>query len=135
MPITRISLPRQRLNYWQSAISSALQQALESRFNVPTGDCFQFFDCYDPEQRVIDRHYLCGAEAGRSEDYLLFQITAGKPRSTEQKQALYSELVELLQASIGIKAQDVMVVVSFTEPEDWSFGSGEMFQLSSIPTR
>jgi len=133
MPITRISLPRQRLNQWQSAISSALQQALESRFNVPAGDCFQLFDCYDPELRVIDRHYLCGAEAGRSEDYLLFQITAGKPRSTEQKQALYSELVELLQASIGIKAQDVMVVVSFTEPEDWSFGSGEMFQLSNIP--
>ncbi|KAB7895657.1 tautomerase family protein [Rouxiella sp. S1S-2] len=135
MPITRISLPRQRLNQWQSAISSALQQALESRFNVPAGDCFQLFDCYDPELRVIDRHYLCGAEAGRSEDYLLFQITAGKPRSTEQKQALYSRLVELLQASIGIRAQDVMVVVSFTEPEDWSFGSGEMFQLSSIPTR
>lgn len=133
MPITRIAMARARFEPWKGAISDALQQALESRFDVPKGDCFQFFDCYDTEQRVFNRHYLCGSPEGRSEDFLLFQITAGKPRSNEQKQAFYGKLLDLLQQSIGIKPQDVMVVINFTEPESWSFGAGEMFQLANIP--
>nr|WP_241528133.1 tautomerase family protein [Rouxiella badensis] len=88
MPITRIAIPERRFNAWQSKISEALQQSLESCFSVPANDCFQLFDRYGETDRVFDKHYLSGDESGRSEDLLVFQITAGRPRNIEQKQAL-----------------------------------------------
>ncbi|STR71220.1 tautomerase [Raoultella ornithinolytica] len=38
-----------------------------------------------------------------------------------------------LEQSLGISPHEVMVVIGFTEPEDWSFGSGKMFSLTDIP--
>jgi hypothetical protein len=34
---------------------------------------------------------------------------------------------------LGISPQNIMVVIGFTGPEDWSFGSGKMFSLTDIP--
>ncbi|HAT1608743.1 TPA: tautomerase family protein [Raoultella planticola] len=133
MPMTRIAISAQHFEKWHAQISMDLQQALEDHFSVPPGDCFQLFDCYSPRQRVFDPDYLCGAEGGRSDDYLLFQITAGKARSPHQKQAFYQNLVARLERSLGIGPQNIMVVMGFTEPEDWSFGSGKMFSLTDIP--
>ena len=121
MPITRIAISAQRFAQWHAQISIDLQQALEDHFSVPAGDCFQLFDCYSPGQRIVNPHYLCRAEAGRSDDFLLFQITAGKPRSHLQKQRFYQDLVTRLEQSLGISPHEVMVVIGFTEPEDWSF--------------
>ena len=133
MPITRIAISAQRFAQWHARISIDLQQALEDHFSVPAGDCFQLFDCYSPGQRIVNPHYLCRAEAGCSDDFLLFQITAGKPRSHLQKQRFYQDLVTRLEQSLGISPHEVMVVIGFTEPEDWSFGSGKMFSLADIP--
>ncbi|HFP9405017.1 TPA: tautomerase family protein [Raoultella planticola] len=133
MPMTRIAISAQHFEKWYVQISRDLQQALEEHFSVPAGDCFQLFDCYSPQQRVFDPDYLCGAEGSRSDDYLLFQITAGKARSPHQKQAFYQNLVARLERSLGIGPQNIMVVIGFTEPEDWSFGSGKIFRLTDIP--
>ncbi len=133
MPLTRIAISEPRFEKWHAHISNDLQQALEDHFSVPPGDCFQLFDCYSPRQRVFDPDYLCGAEGGRNDDYLLFQITAGKARSPLQKQAFYQNLVARLEQSLGISPHNIMVVIGVTEPEDWSFGSGKMFSLTDIP--
>lgn len=115
-PITRIAISAQRFAQWHAQISIDLQQALEDHFSVPAGDCFQLFDCYSPGQRIVNPHYLCRAETGRSDDFLLFQITAGKPRSHLQKQRFYQDLVTRLEQSLGISPHEVMVVIGFTEP-------------------
>ncbi|MFK3703453.1 tautomerase family protein [Klebsiella sp. NPDC088457] len=133
MPMTRIAISESRFAQWHAQISLDLQQALEDHFSVPPGDCFQLFDCYSPRQRVFDPDYLCGAEGRRSDDYLLFLITAGKARSPRQKQAFYQNLVARLERSLGIGPHNIMVVIGFTEPEDWSFGGGKMFCLADIP--
>lgn len=130
MPFTRISLPAHRLESWQGPISAILQHALVSTFAVPEDDCFQLFEPASRGQRVIHPTYLAGADSERSEDFLLFHITGGKPRTAQQKQALYRQLAEKLQAVAGIDPADVMVVLSFTQPQDWSFSHGEMFHLA-----
>ena len=79
---------------------------------------------------MINPTYLAGENDRRSDDFLLFHITAGKPRNGYQKQQLFRHLVDKLHAALGISAADVMVVVCFTQPEDWSFSHGEMFQLA-----
>lgn len=126
MPFTRIALPEHRLAQWQPVISHVLQRALESTFAVPTGDCFQFFDGYKEGRRVFDAHYLCSAERPRSADFVFFHLTGGKPRSVKQKQTFYRTLTSDLQAELKIHPSDVMIVLSSTQLEDWSFSGGEM---------
>ena len=130
MPFTRISLPAHRMDEWQASISAILQNALVYTFSVPKDDCFQLFEPASRGQRVINPTYLAGENDRRSDDFLLFHITAGKPRNGYQKQQLFRHLADKLHAALGISAADVMVVVTFTQPEDWSFSHGEMFQLA-----
>lgn len=129
MPLTHIALSAQLAESQQSSISTILQQTLEATFSVPPGDCFQFFDCYPEGSRVFDRHYL---SPGRSDNFILFQITAGKPRTTEQQQALCHMLCSRLHEEVGIAPGDVMVVCQFTRPQDWSFANGKLFSLADL---
>ncbi len=86
MPMTRIAISAQHFEKWHVQISGICSRRLKSIFRYRRR-LFSAFDCYSPQQRVFDPDYLCGAEGSRSDDYLLFQITAGKARSPHQKQA------------------------------------------------
>ncbi len=48
-------------------------------FNVPPADRFQVIHQHEPGELIFDRNHLAGP---RSDDFALFAITAGKPRST-----------------------------------------------------
>ena len=67
------------------------------------------------------RHYLGGP---RSDDFLLIEITAGRVRDTATKQRFYRSLVQRLQREPGIDPEDVMVVITTTDAQAWSFGGG-----------
>lgn len=58
---------------------------------------------------------------------------AGRPRSTDQKWALYQGLAKQLHDELGLSPDDVMVVIQFTASENWSFGGSRMFELASLP--
>lgn len=122
MPYTRISLFAGKPASWLKGISSSLQRALEENFDVPKGDCFQVFHQCQPNELVFDRTYY---SCNRSDDFVLFHITAGRERSFIQKEKFYSNLVQYLTASIGIKSDDVMVVIATTSASDWSFCHGK----------
>ncbi|KJV34878.1 decarboxylase [Aquitalea magnusonii] len=124
MPYTRIALAAGKPESWLRAISHSLQQALEESFEVPAGDCFQVFQQCGAGELVFDREYLATAGA-RSEDFTLFHITAGRVRSTACKRAFFARLAERLAASPGLRQQDIMVVITTTGLEDWSFGNGQ----------
>jgi phenylpyruvate tautomerase PptA (4-oxalocrotonate tautomerase family) len=121
MPMTRISLLKGKSREYLQAISNSLHQALVDAFEVPPDDRFQIFHQHDPEELVFDRHYMGGP---RSDDFVLFCITAGKLRSTATKQAFYKKLVQLLVQAPGMRPEDVMVVINTTQTDEWSFSAG-----------
>lgn len=129
MPFTRITL---RQGYSEAAlhqISTLLQQALVAEFDVPEQDCFQVIEMMPAGQRVFDRHYL---STGRSDDFVLFQVTAGRPRSRQQKQRFYHALCAALQTAMGIDPDDVMIIIHFNSTEEWSFSGGRMLAQEAI---
>lgn len=63
----------------------------------------------------------CGPRSG---DFVLIAITAGRPRDTRTKQAFYRRLAERLEQAPGVRREDVMVVITTTQQDDWSFGNG-----------
>src|SRR5262245_22824137 len=122
MPYARISLLRGKSRAYLRALSDSLHQALVETFGVPLDDRFQFIHQHDREEVVFDRAYLAGPP--RSDDFVLIAITAGRARSTAAKQAFYRRAVELLAEAPGIKAEDVMIVITTTGADEWSFANG-----------
>jgi len=126
MPFARISLLQGKPPEYLQAVSDSVHRALVEAFEVPPDDRFQVIHQHAPGELVFDRHYLGGP---RSDDYLLIAITAGRVRSTEVKRAFYRRLAERLAESPGIASRDVMVVISTTQAEDWSFADGRMSMI------
>jgi phenylpyruvate tautomerase PptA (4-oxalocrotonate tautomerase family) len=121
MPMVRISLLKGKPRAYVQALSDGIHRAMVESFDVPRDDRFQAIHQHEPEELVFDRHYMGGP---RSDDYVLICITAGKPRSTSMKEALYRRLTEVLAESPGIDPKDVMVVIGMTSFDGWSFGNG-----------
>jgi len=121
MPISRITLLKGKTPDYLQALSESLHRALVECFEVPATDRFQVIHQLAPEELVFDRHYLCGP---RSDDFVLIAITAGRLRNTETKKAFYGRLIELLATAPGIRREDVMVVITTTAADEWSFGNG-----------
>lgn len=126
MPYARISLLQGKPPAYLRALSDSLHRALVEAFEVPADDRFQVFHQHAPGELVFDRHYLGGP---RSDDYVLIAITAGRARSSETKRAFYRRLVERLAESPGIASADVMVVITTTQLDDWSFADGAATML------
>ena len=124
MPMVRISLRSGQSSAYKQKLSQIVQQSLVSCFAVPANDCFQLFDEYDIENRIIHPHYL---SSGRTYDYVLIQVIAGRPRSRQQKQNFYQTLAEQCQQQLDLAPADLMTVICFNQAEDWSFSQGDMF--------
>ena len=121
MPFARISLHRGKSAEYLQALSQGLHEALVESFEVPLADRFQVIDQHETGELIFDPDYLGGP---RSHDFVLIAITAGRLRSQQTKQGFYQDLVKKLNRATGLDPEDVMVVVTTTEDEDWSFGGG-----------
>ncbi|ANK93140.1 MULTISPECIES: tautomerase family protein [Rhizobium] len=121
MPFVRISLRKGKSQEYLAALADNVQRALVETFDVPENDRFQAIHQHDENELIFDRSYLAGP---RSDDFVYISITIGRPRTAEMKAALYRRLAELLAQSPGLRSEDVMVVVSTSASEDWSFGAG-----------
>ena len=95
---------------------------MENYFNTPKNDRFHFFQQLKSEDIIIDANY--GVEKQRTSQFILFNITAGKLRSPEQKAEFIHELTNQLNAKFQIPKQDIMIVIQYNQLEDWSFGEG-----------
>jgi len=123
MPLTRITLHEQTSEARIAQISDILHRTLVETFDVPPHDRFQIVEKLPAAQRIYDLHYLSGR---RSDDFILFTLLAGKPRSAAQKSAFCRTLTERLAAQLAVRPDDVMVVIQFNTAGDWSFSNGEM---------
>jgi len=119
--MARISLLKGKPPSYVQALSDGVHRAMVETFDVPPADRFQVIHQHEPEELVFDRAYMGGP---RSDDYVLICITTGKPRGTSMKQAFYHRLTELLAEAPGIRPADVMIIISMTEFDGWSFSHG-----------
>jgi phenylpyruvate tautomerase PptA (4-oxalocrotonate tautomerase family) len=121
MPYARISLLKGKSPEYLKMLSQSLHEALVDSFEVPANDRFQVIHQHEPGELIFDSNYLGGP---RSQDYVLIAITAGRPRDTRTKELFYRSLVERLSMAPGLRPEDVMVVITTTAADEWSFGGG-----------
>ena len=121
MPFSRIALHQGKSADYLQTLSDSLHQALVETFEVPPTDKFQVIDQYRPGELIYDRDYLGGP---RSADFVLFYIIAGRPRDTDTKRRFYGRLAALLAENLRLRPEDVMVVITTTQLDEWSFSAG-----------
>lgn len=120
MPLVRIDIPQHWPEPRIAALADAVHGALVETVDVPATDRFQVITEHAPGRLIMDRTYF-GVE--RSADALVVTVIFRRGRSEEKKRALYAALARRA-AAIGIRPEDVMVVLHENAPVDWSFGAG-----------
>lgn len=121
MPLVRISLRAGKPEAHRTAIGDAVHRAMVETINVPAQDRFQIITEHDAAGLLYDPSYL---GISRTDDLVVVQITLNTGRTTEMKKALYARIAELLEASPGVRRQDVLVSLVEVSKENWSFGDG-----------
>ena len=99
MPFSRIALHQGKSADYLQTLSDSLHQALVEAFEVPPTDKFQVIDQYRPGELIYDRDYLGGPRSG----FVLFYITAGRPRDTDTKRRFYGRLAALLAENLRLR--------------------------------
>jgi phenylpyruvate tautomerase PptA (4-oxalocrotonate tautomerase family) len=119
MPLQRIDLVEGRPEPQRRAIADAVHRALVETIGVPEDDRFQILTEHPGAGFLHAPSYL----GIRYHDPVLIQLTISVGRTTEQKQALYRRIAELLAAA-HVAPGDAIVNLVEVARDDWSFGNG-----------
>ncbi len=122
MPLVRIDLQNGKTAEYRHAIGDVVYDAMRQVIKVPENDRFQIITEHPAEELIFDRKYL-GIE--RTEDCVFIDITLSAGRSVELKQAFYRAVAEGLNERLGLRREDVFIVLTEVAKENWSFGNGE----------
>ena len=121
MPLVHISLRKGKAPQYIRAIADGVHRALVEAYNAPADDRFQLIHQYEDGDLIYDSDYLGIRRTG---DVVFIHIVAGNWRDTAAKQALYARMVELLVKNPGLRREDVQIVISSNERDEWSLGNG-----------
>jgi 4-oxalocrotonate tautomerase len=122
MPLVRISHASGKSQDAVNAISNGVHRALVNTFNVPEDDRFQIVTEHAAGTELVAPASFLGIE--HTADMVFVQITCAEGRSSEQKRSLYEEIAATLSGESAVRAEDVIVNLVETKPENWSFGNG-----------
>ncbi len=122
MPFVQISLIEGNPPGHIKNISDSIHQALVEEFNIPEADKFQVINEVKPHQFVFPDNFL---DIAHTHNLIYVHITAKEGRTVDIKKRLYARAVALIEESTDLSADDVIIVLSDTAAENWSFGQGK----------
>jgi len=121
MPLVRISLMQGKPEGFGKRVGEIVYRTMVDTINVPARDNFQVITEHDKNGLIYDPSYL---DIQRTDGIVLIQITLNEGRSVELKKAFYKRVAERLHGELGIRLEDVFIVLVEVKKENWSFGNG-----------
>ena len=120
MPLMKIDMIKGRNEDEIKEILDISYQVMLEAFHAPEGDRYQIVTQHESfEMQILDT----GLGFERTNQVIVFSLTT-RPRTSEEKQNFYSQLVKELEDQLGINPEDVMINLTVNSYEDWSFGFG-----------
>lgn len=126
MPLVNIDLLEGRSDQDLRVIGDSVHEAMVEHLDVPLRDRFQVTARHTAATLQFDRHYL---DIERSDQFVMIRVTLSAGRTAEAKSAFYHRLAELLAERIGLRTEDLAVILVENERADWSFGRGQASYL------
>jgi len=121
VPLVRISLIKGKPVAYIRSIANGVHKALVETYNTPADDKFQLIHQHERGEFLYDSDYL---GIHRTDDVVMINIVASRTRDTKTKQDFYTALAGNLSKDPGLRPEDILVVLSPNDREDWSFGNG-----------
>jgi phenylpyruvate tautomerase PptA (4-oxalocrotonate tautomerase family) len=115
MPIVRISILKGRTLEEKKEITEAVHDALMSSFRIPETDNNQRIHEYDPQDYILP--------PGKTEKYILVEITVFPGRSQEAKRELYQAIVSKL-GKLNVETMDISIILYEPPLENWGIRGG-----------
>ena len=130
MPLVRISVGEALTRERRRLLADAVYDAMRATIGIPEGDKFVVLTSHDGDELVADPHFM---DMLRTNEFVLVHITLRRGRSTEKKQALYREIAKQFEERAQIAPDNIMIVLSENDLDDWSFGRGEAQYVQNPP--
>jgi phenylpyruvate tautomerase PptA (4-oxalocrotonate tautomerase family) len=130
MPLVRISVGEAVTREKRRLLADAVYEAMRATIGIPEGDKFVVLTAHAEQELIADPHFM-GMQ--RTNEFAVVNITLRRGRTTEKKQALYREIAKLFEARAGIAPDNVMIVLTENDLDDWSFGRGEAQYVLNPP--
>jgi 4-oxalocrotonate tautomerase len=121
MPVTRIAIRQGKTDDYKQALLDQIYEAMRETVAIKEGDRFMAIT----EHNRHEFAYGPFLSIDRSDDLIQIQVFWAPGKTAEQKLAMYKRIAERLGANPGVRAQDVLISVTETAAENWSFGNGE----------
>ncbi|MCY9374128.1 tautomerase family protein [Bacillus sp. T17B1] len=121
MPFVQIHLRAGRSEAWLQKLSRTIHKSMTEEINVPVDDYFQVIRQYENNEFFYDPSYL---QIERTDELIYIHFTLKQSRTTEQKRALYRSIAIRIHSELGVRQEDVFIMLAGNQDEDWSFGNG-----------
>ncbi|MDR4432928.1 tautomerase family protein [Bacillus tequilensis] len=121
MPFVQIHLRAGRSEAWLQKLSRTIHQSMTEEINVPEDDYFQVIRQYENSEFFYDPSYL---QVERTDELIYIHFTLKHSRTTDQKKALYRSIASRIHTKLGVRKEDVFIMLAGNQDEDWSFGNG-----------
>lgn len=116
MPLVKAELLKGKSPEYKRALLDGIHRALVDCFKVPEDDRIQRLYELEASDFVV--------EAGKTPDFILIELTVFKGRSLDAKRALYKAIADNLQAALGIKRTDILIVLNEQPLDNWGIRGG-----------
>ncbi len=122
MPFVTITLPEGKDQQFIQSLSSLVHSAMVETINCPPAVLYHVVHQVKQEQLMYLPEYK---DMQRSKDIVILQIAMKEGRTPEMKKLMYETISSRLNNSLGIRYEDIIIVVSESKAEDWYFGRKE----------
>jgi 4-oxalocrotonate tautomerase len=121
MPVTRIAIREGKTPQYKQALMDEIYEAMRETVAIKDGDRFMALTEHG------ENEFAYGPFLGidRSDDLVQIQVFWAPGKTVDAKLAMYKRIVERLGHNPGVRPEDVLISVTETAAENWSFGNGE----------
>ena len=114
MPLVRIEMKKGKSLEYKKNVLDCIHEGLMETIGIEDWDRFQRIIEIDPDDFET--------APGKTEAFMIIEITMFPGRSKEQKKALIEQITGKLCERLSIEATDIFIVINEPPTENWGLG-------------
>ena len=116
MPLVKVEIYKGMSEVYKRTLLDCIHNALVKSFGIPIDDRLQSLYELDKSNFLTDD--------SKSEKYTLIELTIFKGRSLDAKRLLYKEITDSLFKNLGIRGNDILIVINEQPLDNWGLRGG-----------
>jgi 4-oxalocrotonate tautomerase len=116
MPFVTITLTEGRDRNFVKLLSEVIHTAMVETIVFPADVLFHKIHEVKKGQMIYQNEFR---NIKRSEDMIFIECTIKTGRTADQKQAMYKRISDDLSSKMGVRGEDIIIVIRENQPEDW----------------